>query len=383
MNKKQIRKALCLFSVCLALTAGTVFLSSCGKEAEPEEEVTQAESENETKNTENEEKEQSVVKNELGYIVISPKEGDRSAEIQKIINENPNQTIFFQNGTYNLSRPIKTPADPTKSVSLRLAEFAVLRADTVWKMQGAVVQLGATEPANDTHTPGSNYSFEGGIIDGSGVADGISINGGRETAIRNVSIKNAVVGVHVLYGANSGSSDADISSLNIIGNGTNDSIGLLVEGFDNTFTNIRIGFVQKGVVLKSGGNMLRNIHPLYYGSYDKYTESCGFVDENGDNWFDYCYSDQFGIGFRTTTNGNSVFRNCFCYWWSPNGETQTAFRADKKFNSNVTDFKASFRSDRKNNFLLTCGQAGGTGFFRDLITNESLIEPDDHKDYIR
>ena len=48
---------------------------------------------------------------------------------------------------------------------------------------------------------------------------------------------------HIKKGANNLSSDADITGVNIVGNGTTDSIGVLIEGFDNTLTNMRIANV--------------------------------------------------------------------------------------------------------------------------------------------
>lgn len=149
-----------------------------------------------------------------------------------------------------VSRPIDTPAEPTKSVSLVLGNYAVLKATESWVEGEAIVRLGAIEKANNIYVNGSNYGIYGGIIDGSGVADGISIDGGRETKIENVSIKHVRVGVHIKYGANNGSSDADVSDVNITGNGKVNSIGLLVEGYDNTFTNMRIADVHIGVHLK-------------------------------------------------------------------------------------------------------------------------------------
>ena len=123
---------------------------------------------------------------------------------------------------------------------------------------------------------GSNYGINGGIFDGHGVADGISIDSGRETRITNASIKNTQVGIHILHGANSGSSDSDICDVNIIGNDDPNSIGLLVEGYDNTFTNMRIAHVNTGVWLKTGGNSLKNIHPLYkYSDNKKYEDGAG------------------------------------------------------------------------------------------------------------
>ena len=195
--------------------------------------------------------------NNHGYVVVtdyvSANSGkDISDEIQKIINDNPNRTIYFPDGEYLLSKPILTPANPIHSVSLHLSTYAVLRATDDWNENEAIVRLGAAEPFNDISTPGSNYYFQGGIIDGNGLANGISIDSGRETCIHHVSIKNTFIGIHIKSGANNGSSDADVHSVNIVGNAKKGSIGVLLEGFDNTLTNMRIASIHKGIVLRSG-----------------------------------------------------------------------------------------------------------------------------------
>ena len=324
--------------------------------------------------------------NEMGYVVVTDSidvnsGDDVSEEIQKIIDENPNRTIYFPDGEYLLSKPILTPAEPKKSVSLVLSNYAVLKATGDWQKGEAIVQLGGKDPANNTSANGSNYSLDGGIIDGSSVADGVSINSGRETVIRNVSIKNTVVGIHIMYGSNSGSSDADISDVNIIGTGTTDSIGLFIEGYDNTVTNVRIGYVFTGVYIKSSGNMLRNVHPLYYSDYTDYQNSCGFLEESGNNWYDFCYSDQFAIGFRTTGYGGSIYNNCFCFWYSSREGTHTAFKADKEFNSTLTNFKASFKDRETKNKVLSVGSIFGTGTIDNLSTNPELLSNFTYKLY--
>lgn len=326
--------------------------------------------------------------NETGYLLITDfvavdSGEDTADEIQAVIDANPNRTIFFPDGEYLVSHPIYTPAEPTKSVSLKLADFAVIKATGDWTKGEAIIQLGGKNPANDTHTNGSNYSFDGGIIDGNGVANGISINGGRETAVRNVSIKHTVVGLIIKYGANSGSSDADITGLNIIGTGGTDSTGIVLEGFDNTLTNIRIGNVFTGVHVKSSGNILRNIHPLYYSDYTDFGNSCGFLVESSNNWFDYCYSDQFAIGFRTTDNGHNFFHDCFCYWYSPNGGTHTAFKADENFNSTITNFKIGFQGDTEKNVILSVGSIGGDGSIENLDVSNKKSGDNTYKFYLK
>lgn len=323
-----------------------------------------------------------------GYVVVTDfvaADGscDVSDALQKVIYDHPNKTIYFPDGVYKLSKPILTPADPKKSVALRLSNYAVIQAAGDWNGDGALIRLGASHFANDIRTIGSNYSLIGGIIDGSGVADGISIDGGRETMVRDVSIKHARIGLHIKKGANNGSSDADIYGVNVIGTGKTDSIGILVEGYDNTISNMRIADVQYGVILRSCGNMLRSIHPLYTCEYEDYENSCGFWDHNGNNWFDFCYADHFGIGFRTAQGIHSIYHNCFCFWYAPEGGSHTVFRADGRFDSFVTNLKVGFHNEFKNNIVLSEQMPGGKGMFERLCVNTPQIITNTHEPYLR
>lgn len=311
-----------------------------------------------------------------GYVIAPGADtgADASDAIQSAIDANPNRTIFFPDGEYLLSKPIVTPAAPQKSVDLRLSNYAVLKALPEFEGE-AIVVLGGKDPANDTHTNGSNYSLTGGILDGSGAANGVTIAGGRETAIREASIKNTVVGVRVMYGANSGSSDADISDVNIIGSNSPDSVGILCEGYDNTFTNMRIGAVVTGVLMKSAGNTLRNIHPLYYsGDFGTYPDSVGFIDECGSNLYDYCYSDNFRVGFRTLGNARSIYNNCFAYWYTGKGGEEICFEAEGQFNSVVTGMRIGFSGDTKNTVLKQ--GSFGTGTFENLTVDVARAKQD-------
>lgn len=287
---------------------------------------------------------------------------DVAARLQKIIDTHPNRTLHFPDGTYLLSRPILTPANPKRSVDLKLERFAILKAATNWTEKAALVRLGGKDPANDIRTVGSNYSLTGGILDGSGVADGVSIDGGRETAIRDVSIKHVRIGVHVKKGANNGSSDADIANVNIVGNEANDSIGLLVEGYDNTFANMRIASVMTGVDVRTGGNIFRDIHPLYTcWKYRDYERSVGFVNRAPNNWYDFCYSDNFAIGFKLYGNGHSQFDRCFVWWYSAFGKQHTAIHAVNRFEATFTDLKVGFKAPSETNVILKEGEKGGKG----------------------
>lgn len=296
---------------------------------------------------------------------------DVADALQALIDANPNRTICFPDGEYLVSHSLRTPADPAKSVDLQLATYAVIKATEDFE-GGAVICLGGKDPYNTTWQAGSNYGLTGGVIDGGMIADGVSIDSGRETKVQNTSIKHTVVGLRIAYGANSGSSDADIRDINIIGNGAADSVGMVVEGFDNTFTNIRIGYVQTGVVMRSAGNSLTNIHPLYQIDWDKYEGSCGFVEESGNNLYTYCYSDQFQTAFKIVGNGRSVYDNCFAYWWSGEGGNCTGFKAEgDSFNATVAHCRLDFRSDTDN--TVYDGPLKGSGVFDRLLIDESHI----------
>ncbi len=330
---------------------------------------------NSTKSIENEE---SIMNS---YVMITdyakPDTGkDVSDAIQRAISENPNKTIFFPDGVYLLSKSICTPATPEKSVSLKLANYATLKAADDYinvctdsntgkngNYNNALVRLGSILPANNIYTVGSNYYFEGGIIDGSGIANGISIDGGRETRIANVSIKNTLVGLHVKHGANNGSSDADICNVNIVGNGEIESIGLLVNGFDNTFTNMRIARVQVGVKLLGGGNFIRNVHPLYVRhnkiGETNYADSIGFDERCGGNFYDNAYSDQFATGF-SIAGSSSILDNCFVFYYANHGK-QTAFNCRGTFTSIINNPRVNFsaREEKDATFFYTENHGSG------------------------
>lgn len=326
--------------------------------------------------------------NEQMLIAANYMKNDGSADcadaLQKLIDENPNRTIYFPDGTYILSHPVMTPADPKLSVSLCLSAYAVLKASDDWDSDEAMIRLGETHRANDIRTIGSNYYFAGGIVDGNGKANGISIDGGRETSIHDVSIKHTKIGIHIKHGANGNSSDADVFQVNIVGNGAPDSVGVLIEGSDNSLTNMRIADVFIGVKLLGSGTIMRNIHPLYTCDYTDYEHSCGFFDNTGDNWYDSCYSDHFAIGFYMTKRVlYNRYDSCVSYWYSPREICHIGFEAEGKFNGLVMNAKVGFRGQEAENRILRVGEEGGLGVFENLIVRGEVSEDDPCRKYLQ
>lgn len=317
----------------------------------------------------------------MGYVVVTDYvaadgKTDVSDAIQRLIDANPNRTLWFPDGTYLLSKPICTPAHPRKSVDLRLSNFAVLKAAPGWTGNEAMVRLGGIHPANDIRTVGSCYSLTGGVIDGSGVAKGVSIDSGRETKVRDVSMKFVSVGLHIKRGANNGSSDCDISDVNIVGNKKPGSIGVLIESSDNTLANIRIADVQTGVRLKGSGNLMTNLHPLYTNPKDQYAQSVGFHDCGANNSYNRCYSDHFSTGWLFDARSRIAYMDgCFCYWYaSVPGGRQTAIRCEKRYNALSSKMWIGFKGkENQTNSVILVGERGGAGVLEDPHIQEDLI----------
>ena len=307
---------------------------------------------------------------------------DVSAALQRIIDMNPNQTLWFPDGVYPLSKPICTSADPARAVSLHLSDFAVLRAMPGWTHSNAMVRLGGIHPKNDNRSTGSVYGLRGGVIDGAGVATAISIESGRETRVQNVSIKRAHVGIHVKKGANSGSADCDIRDIDMTGDNAPGSIGLLVEAHDNTFSNFRMVDFQTGVRLRGSGNFLTNIHPLLSGISNQrfFDDTIGFDDNSNNNSYQRCYSDQFSTGWLFgPKSDNADLDGCIAYWYDSNpGKRHTALRCEGQFKALVDDLWAGFRDTKATNAVLLVGEEGGHGVIRDIrLVEDRLNAPDD------
>ena len=306
--------------------------------------------------------------------------------IQRLIDANPNREIFFPDGTYLLDKPICTPADPSKSVALKLSNYAKFKAAPGWTNAEAMVRLGAIHPANNIWQAGSWYWLKGGIIDGGGVANGLSIDGGRETLVADVSMKGVRVGLHIKRGANSGSSDADIRNVNIVCNRSEESVGVLVDGYDNTLANMRIYGARRGVVVNSGGNMLRDIHPLFAMDPRQYPRSVGFEVNAVNNWMDFCYSDQNAVGFKFGRKGTAVMDKCFCMWYKTGkGMRATVLSAEGSFNAKVNNLTVGFNSSETENVILSVGESGGNGCLRDLCGNVHRVNDParTHEKYLR
>ncbi|MCI8388557.1 MAG: hypothetical protein HFE63_08855, partial [Clostridiales bacterium] len=147
--------------------------------------------------------------------------------------------------------------------------------------------------------------------------------------------------------------------------------------FDNTLTNMRIADVHTGVMLKSCGNSLRNIHPLYTcDDYTDYAGSTGFYDIGGNNWYSFCYSDHLGVGFRIAENRSSIFDSCYVFWYCGRGENHTAIKCEGKLDSVFNNFKIGFFNNETENVVLSVAKPDGKGVINRLSLNDPSLVTD-------
>ena len=334
---------------------------------------------------------------DAGYVMVTdylkPDTGaDVSEAIQKLIDENPNRTLYFPDGVYLLSKPITTSADPAKTVSFKLSNFAHFKAMDTWETRSEpLFKLGATDMTDEFASATYHYSLEGGIFDGSDKADAIWVMGAGNVSIRYSSIKNTVVGIHVKANDAEGNGPTvDVHTVNIVGSGTVDSYGVILDTNDNTLTNMRIASNLIAIKLTGSENFLRNLHPLFIfeaplNSVEVYKQSVAFYDEGKQNFYDNCYNDQFATGFYFSKDTASIMDCCFNYWYSEKYAVHNSYVCEGQFNGIIRYSSSDVGHADKGtecNFLLV-GEAGGKGTIDTVYFNpEKVSENDASKDYL-
>lgn len=303
--------------------------------------------------------------------------GDMSDAIQKAIDENPNRTIYFPDGTYTLHKPVQTSADPDKCVSFRLSNYAIINSAgsaDVWTADRAIFELGAKDGVKSLDA--KSY-FIGGYVKchSTSLSAAISVDGGN-VLINNVSVKDAQTGMVIEDGAR-----ADVDSCVIIGNNELTAIGVLMKGEESTLTNMRMCHMTIGVKLEGGNNVLRNIHPLYVNKDNRW--STGFYDTSSGNFYDVCYSDQYAISFYMGENTKSIYNGCFGYWYAGNKDQvrknsngqwldgqQYGFYAVNAFNSIIRDTRITLSEKYQTACDLTYLRVE-TGAVKDRVEDET------------
>ena len=309
---------------------------------------------------------------------------DVSDFIQQIIDKNPQRTIYFPDGEYLISKPIRTQSDPEKTSSIYLSEGAVIKAiKDKWKSMvveseitcTALVCMGgrgdfANARKQDSNKVNGSYFFVmGGTLDGNGVADGLAMEQCREALVRNVCIKNFKhIGLNVPRPTNSFSAEITVEDVVIVGNGSVGTIGLSLgpyegksDAYDNTVTNLRVYDCETGMLVNSGGNLIKDIR-VYYTDGEhlaqtlapKYDSLIGINDICGGNFYANCYVENYATGMSIVA-GSTIMDMCSVKWTINAGDIQTAFVVN---NGTGTTYLSACSADfydesTKNTFLST------------------------------
>ena len=342
------------------------------------------------------------VKPDLGRDVYS--------QLQSLIDDNPKKTLYFPDGEYLISKSLKTHGDPSLAVSFLLGDGAVIKATDNWTTEkgcDSLVQFGVYEsfnkevsesgPLSDVISTGSYFWIQGGTFDGNGVANGISLDGGRETLIKNTVIKNVNLGIRINIGVNNKSSDMDVDDVIIMCSPTNSSVGIEIWGYDNTFTNTRIYDAKYGVTFPkydyeglngtsasnvcSGGNAFRDIRIVRTEKAvgQTYNETIGFDEGNHGNMYYHCYVENYARAYKLVGNID-VVDSCKAKWTSrpeTSSGTQIAVSIHGSFHTNISCFRAEFAGG----WLVHEGSNHG-GVFESLITNDQRGLPSSRRNAV-
>ena len=304
-----------------------------------------------------------------------------AAYLQQIIDANPRKTVYFPDGEYVISMPLFTSADGQTSTSIQLSDGAVIKASKNFSKKdgNALICLGGARHMNDIVSVGSYYVLSGGTLDGNAVANGVSVDSGRESVIRNICIKNVRVGIYVARGANNGSSDLDFEDITIIGMGMLGTTGVEVDGWDNTFTNIRIYNMAVGMHIATAGNLIKSIY--VYNDPDKLLGTMpteGIKTSSSTNWVSQCHvvNAQRAYAFG---QGCKVW-DCSAEWTSAKVKNQTMF----SFNGNsltVSGCRADFCPGDGVNTSLVSGNAS-VKFIEATVFNASDVTDKNYEKYL-
>ena len=319
-----------------------------------------------------------IAKTDSEYIVVtdyvSANTGkDLYAALQKLIDLNPGRTLYFPDGEYQISRSLQTTSKPEESTSFYFSSNAILKAHESWVNDGglrSLIALGAKETVNNIKIPGSNFYVMGGIFVCNGRCDGISIDAGRETLIKDVVILNSRYGIHIKEGTNNTSSDADIDDVRIVGNGQLNSAGIVIIGADNTISNARISNTQTGI---SSGT-------TYWGANITVENTAKFENATAFNgltgkFLSNCVSVDYDIGFNAR-GGGGFMKQCTAIWTSDFAQKRVAFYSSGEMNVAIIGCKAIFPDNSVPNYFLSAN-GEGDGRVECPIYDATLVHSND------
>ena len=251
------------------------------------------------------------------YGVVGDGVTDDYEAIQTAINNNPMKTLHFDEGTYLISQHLSLPATDNEKVFLELDPNATIKADGSFT-DDFLIMVGETGTAASYGNSKHQTGVSGGILDCNGRTSGIKSEKTHLARFTNLDILNCqTIGIQIDQ-SNNVSSDAFLSNVNLSGVDGNDmdTIGVLLNGYDNNMEMVRTNGFHTGFYINGGGNYLSNCHPLYSNtlSGSNYNSSVAFNIIKQDATLTDCYADNFSTGIKCT-DVSWYATNFFCYWY--------------------------------------------------------------------
>ena len=151
---------------------------------------------------------------------------------------------------------------------------------------------------------------------------------------------------------------------------------------------MRIASVHTGLLVESGGNIFRSLHPLYIydgenASDENFLTSVAFDDRWDDNYYDVCYSDQFCTAFSMLESSRNIYDKSFIMWYTTQSGIENAFKVNGKFNSIIRNARINFHGKGTKSSLISVTEEGGSGIIENPIINDSdFIDDEEYKKYL-
>ena len=313
--------------------------------------------------------------NLLTYIVVSDKienaySKDITAELQALIDTYPGKTIYFNDGTYTISSTIYLPTDKAKAVSIRLSNYATIKAAEGWKNDTPMIAIGAKTEAASAER--ASVSFSGGKLDGAGFAKmGIVVENCKSPLISNVTLVNLQNSLEIKKTADV----VNVEAVTINGSGDAESIGILNESSSGVFSTVNISNVHLGLKNSGADNDFRNVTVKCTKALET---SVGFYECGVNSIFEFCTSEDFTTGYLINDGVKSVFEGCNASWSSASVTAQNAFAAEGKFNSLISAGTAKFFDASSQNAYIKIINRG-SGIVKTPIFDEALCDDQGYK----
>ena len=244
------------------------------------------------------------IRNVKHYGAIGDGVHDDTIAIQTAIEDNQYGTIYFPDGVYLITAPIKTYIDNDKQTNIKLEKNAIVKTNNLIE---CLFELGGLGGNNEGVVNRLRF-FIGGVLDANNCNYGIKINSEAiGIIIQDCEIKGFNnYGIYAPNGQTVYSSDLSVINCYINGKGSHlENTGIYINRPDNKFENIRINACKKGFYLTQGGQFIHNVHCLGIGEGSWFNDTI-FIDMQGgsDNIITDSYCDTMQTFIRNYSNND-------------------------------------------------------------------------------